>query len=135
MAARLKQLREDQNTSQEDIAAVAGVSQVTWSTWEREPPKQFAALSRLAKRFGISANYLLGLNDDPVLLSGIVDHDSETLAELHTIAVDMSPQRRREILAIARALAEVEQREQTPLERGIDKVKRGENSPTIIGGE
>ena len=79
---RLKQLREDQNTSQEDIAAVAGVSQVTWSTWEREPPKQFAALFRLAKKFEISANYLLGLNDDPVLLLNTVARQAK-ISDVH----------------------------------------------------
>ena len=68
MPVRLKQLREDKNTSQEDIAAAAGVSQGTWSTWEKETPKQFEALARVARKYRISANYLLGLSDDPTLI-------------------------------------------------------------------
>lgn len=65
IAERLKELRERANHSQEGIAAVAGVSQVTWSNWEKDPPNQFRALARLSARYHTSTDYLLGLTDDP----------------------------------------------------------------------
>lgn len=65
MANRLRKLREDKNYSQEDMAKKAGVSQATWSLWEEKTPKQFEALKKLVKEFVVSADYLLGLTDDP----------------------------------------------------------------------
>lgn len=109
MPVRLKQLREDQNTSQEDIAAAAGVSQATWSAWEKETPKQFEVLARVARKYRISANYLLGLNDDPTLDLNTAAGDSRTIAELHTVALEMSDVKQCELLAIARTLHELEQ--------------------------
>jgi hypothetical protein len=51
------------------------------------------------------------------------------------VMLGMSDKRRREILAMARALAKVEAQEPTELDRGIDRVEGGENPPRIVGGE
>ena len=65
MSQRFRELRERGNYSQEGIAAVAGVSQATWSAWERQLPSQFEAIANLARYYDVSADYLLGLSNDP----------------------------------------------------------------------
>jgi transcriptional regulator with XRE-family HTH domain len=65
VSQRFRELRESGNYSQEGIANTAGVSQATWSSWERQPPNQFEALARLARHYDVSADYLLGLSNDP----------------------------------------------------------------------
>lgn len=65
MSQRFRELRESGNYSQEGIANSAGVSQATWSSWERQPPGQFEALARLARHYDVSTDYLLGLSNDP----------------------------------------------------------------------
>ncbi len=61
---RLKELRENKNLSQSQLAKNTGLNQTTISSWEigkRIPSAQ--AIIVLAKYFGVSADYLLGLED------------------------------------------------------------------------
>lgn len=65
MKYRLKLLRDEQNLSQ-DALRRHGVPQSTLSRWETGPaPKQFDALIGVARAYGVSTDYLLGLTDDP----------------------------------------------------------------------
>lgn len=50
---------------QEEMATAACISQSSWSSWLANAPQQLRALARLAAHFGVSADYLLGLTDDP----------------------------------------------------------------------
>jgi len=102
IAARLKELRERANHSQEGIAAAAGVSQVTWSNWEKDPPNQFKALVRLAERYRTSADYLLGLSDDPSPRRG--EALPEALREVLELAVQWPDARQQELLDVALVL-------------------------------
>lgn len=64
-AARLKQLRKEKGLSQYYLADYMVVSQVTISNWERgakEP--NYKSLIDLANLFGVTCDYLLGVNDD-----------------------------------------------------------------------
>ena len=79
MALRFRALREGRGHSQEGMATVAGVSQVTWSNWEKSPPSQFVALASLASHYGVSADYLLGLVDDPAGRRDLAADELETL--------------------------------------------------------
>lgn len=56
---RIRDLREDKDLSQEDIAVVLGTSQTQYSRWERgsrEIPLHHAIT--LAKFYGVSLDYL-----------------------------------------------------------------------------
>ena len=88
MSQRFRELRERGNYSQEGIAAVAGVSQATWSAWERQLPSQFEAIASLTRYYDVSADYLLGLSNDPTpadrrrMWNGIVVAIANDLMEL-----------------------------------------------------
>lgn len=65
MKSRLRSLRDEQNLSQ-DALRRHGVPQSTLSRWETTgAPKQFDALIGVARAYGVSTDYLLGLTDDP----------------------------------------------------------------------
>ncbi len=61
---RLKELRIEKDLSQTELAKELNVSQRSISSWEtgfRQP--DFETLEQLAKYFGVTTDYLLGLSD------------------------------------------------------------------------
>lgn len=61
---RIRDLREDNDLKQKEIAAVLGIDQRTYSNYEigkREIPVHL--LIKLAKCYKVSTDYLLGLTD------------------------------------------------------------------------
>lgn len=63
---RLRDLREDHDKTQQDIADVLGTSQTMYARYERganELPLRH--LLKLAEYYGVSADYLLGRTDTP----------------------------------------------------------------------
>lgn len=61
---RIKELREERKLLQKQLAIELGVSQVTiarWETGNREP--SIDMLIKIAKFFGVSIDYLAGLED------------------------------------------------------------------------
>ncbi|RLI78370.1 hypothetical protein DRP07_11155 [Archaeoglobales archaeon] len=65
-AERLKKIRESRNLSQRAIALGTGLSPAQISRYEsgeRTPTEE--AIRRIAQFLGVSADYLLGLTDDP----------------------------------------------------------------------
>lgn len=64
MYQRIRDLREDSDMSQETMAKLLHTSQTTYSRYERgtfDIPSQ--TLIKLAKHYGTSVDYLLGLTD------------------------------------------------------------------------
>ncbi|WP_249296101.1 helix-turn-helix domain-containing protein [Fumia xinanensis] len=62
----LRDLREDNDLSQTDIARVLFINQKTYSNYEREQLNiPIAALIKLAEFFETSVDYLLDLTDEP----------------------------------------------------------------------
>ena len=61
---RIKSLREDRDLRQSDVAAATGIDQRTLSNYEtgKTNPDSFAII-KLAAFFGVSCDYLLGVND------------------------------------------------------------------------
>lgn len=62
---RLRELREDKNLSQEELAKAIGTSQTNIGRWEKglnEPSYRYVVL--LADFFGVTTDYLLGREDD-----------------------------------------------------------------------
>lgn len=63
---RLRDLREDRDLVQKEVAAYLGINQRVYSNYEigkREIPTRF--IVSLAKFYGTSTDYILGLTDDP----------------------------------------------------------------------
>ena len=61
---RIKELREDRDLRQADVAAATGIDQRTLSNYEtgKTNPDSFAII-KLAEFFGVTCDYLLGVND------------------------------------------------------------------------
>lgn len=63
---RLRDLREDHNESQADIAALLGISRQHYSLYERgERELPMHHFMTLAKHYNVSLDYLSGLNSTP----------------------------------------------------------------------
>ncbi len=63
---RLRDLREDRDLVQKEVADVLGIDQRVYSTYEtgkREIPSRFVVA--LAKYYGTSTDYILGLTNNP----------------------------------------------------------------------
>lgn len=66
---RLRDLREDADLKQEDIAAVLGITRQQYQLYEsgkRELPMHFFVM--LAKYYNVSLDYLAGVIDSPRVL-------------------------------------------------------------------
>lgn len=63
-AERLKELRNEQNISHDNLGKIIGVNGSTISRWENDKVEPTAPnICELAKFFNVSADYLLGLID------------------------------------------------------------------------
>lgn len=63
---RLKDIREDRDISQQTVAAYLNIKQNTYSQYEngkRQLPLD--SLIKLARYYGVSADYILELTDEP----------------------------------------------------------------------
>ena len=61
---RIKELRKEKNINQEELGKAIGVSPRAISYWEQEINEPKATyIVELAKFFGVSSDYLLGLED------------------------------------------------------------------------
>lgn len=64
LGQRLKELREEKGFTQKQLAQTLGINSVTYLHYEkeqREPP--LSLLADIAKFYGVSVDYLLGLSD------------------------------------------------------------------------
>lgn len=76
-------------------------------------------IARLAVRYHTSADYLLGLTDDPAPRND--EPLPAAVRELVELALRMGPQRQYDVLAVAQALREVEQQDADQL-REFDRM-------------
>lgn len=61
------------------MAAAVGMEQTAWSRWEKNPPTQLDILARIARHYHVSADYLLGIIDDPAGRRGLAPDELEAL--------------------------------------------------------
>lgn len=65
-AQNLKSLREDNDLYQKDIAKILGTSQSYYAQYENgKRPLPIEHLIKLCKYYDVSADYILGLTDNP----------------------------------------------------------------------
>lgn len=61
---RMRELRQDRDLKQKDIAEMLGVAQTTYSQYElNKRPMPIEYLIALCKFYHVSADYMLGLTD------------------------------------------------------------------------
>ena len=62
---RLRDLREDADKTQAEVAAALGISQTMYARYERGANElPIRHLIRLAQYYGVSSDYILGLTDE-----------------------------------------------------------------------
>lgn len=82
----LKHARERKGLSQKDVAEGIGVAKSTYSLYEsgnREPNVQ--TIKKIADLLNVSADDLLGINDEPITIAAHFDGDEYTEDELEEI--------------------------------------------------
>ena len=67
---RLRALREKKGMSQEAVADFLGISRTAYNKYESGVIKPVRKLEGLSRLFGVSADYILGQESEPVLLPG-----------------------------------------------------------------
>ncbi len=71
---RMRNLREDHDKTQKQIADMLGISQTMYARYERGANEMpIRVLLALCKYYGVSADYLLGLTDSKEINSGSRD--------------------------------------------------------------
>lgn len=102
-AERLRQLRDERGSNQKGIAKAVKLSQTTYSDWETNPPRSLEHLRRFCEYYHVSADYLLGLVDDPEGRRGL----SPELLELSLLWGSLDDGQRRLVMDTMKMLARV----------------------------
>jgi len=82
VSQRLKELREGRGLSQSDLADITGIPQSTLSHYERGVEVSASNLIKLAYCFQVTADYLLGIEDNSALVDVAISHHERRLIEL-----------------------------------------------------
>jgi len=89
------------------MANAVGMEQTAWSRWEKSPPAQLEILARIARHYKVSADYLLGLVDDPVPAAERNGWSTDAAAAAELMQAS-SAAKRREMLAVLMAMVAAE---------------------------
>lgn len=100
---RIRQLREERQMPQKQLSVDLGVSQPTVSDWEsgRKVPSAKSTV-RLAEYFGVSVDYLLGLDTEK---GPLTEPDEEALdKELISLLTSLTPSEQEKAAAFVQGL-------------------------------
>lgn len=100
---KLKELRKERNLTQEEISEICQVAKQTISNWENNVTQpSFDIVKRLAQYFGVTTDYLLGLNQNDINRidklnialreAGIIDNNENLNEEEIKLALDQARQ-------------------------------------------
>jgi len=103
IAKKIKELRQENNITQPQIAEKVGVAKSMISQWESEKNEPKATyIIRLAQFFNVSTDYLLGLSDD---LGNVVNNNlSETENYLINLLRQLNSEKKQELISYANYL-------------------------------
>ncbi len=106
---RLKELRKEKKVSQYELAKFLGVTSQAYSYYEREERELgYEALTKLAKYFDVSIDYLLG-NSTFYYPDSVKRSNNPTLSgeehEVLTLFQKLSPSRKEDLKIYLRALS------------------------------
>jgi transcriptional regulator with XRE-family HTH domain len=134
ISERLRLVRDRLGYSQDGIASSIDMKQRTWADWEKQPPSALVHLKALAEKYGYSAQYLLGITDDP--RPPTAETLSEDAQDLLALVKQLPASRQRDILLIAEAFfeeANPERPGQSPLDQASDKATgKAKDEPHVI---
>ena len=134
MADRLRESREKRGLRNSQVALYLGITTSYVSQLENgKKQPSLEMLTRLVEYYDVSADYLLGLTDDPTRYEGPapVPYVTEIIRSLS----ELSDARRYELWKIAEALVAVELAQPSPLDQAIAKATgKQDDDPHIIGG-
>ena len=105
---RIKELREERNLTQQELATQIDTSQTNIGRWEKETNEPSASMVvRLADFFSCSIDYLLGREDDFGNIISVHKNSSLSLEEetMVTLFAKLEPYEKETILKQIKALA------------------------------
>lgn len=87
---RLRQLREERQMSQEDVARLLKINRTTYLKYENGDSRPVRKLKELADLFGVSSDYIMGFSDSPKQEKGRVLslQESKLLERFHLLDHD-----------------------------------------------
>lgn len=122
----MKRLREARTGNQAGVAKAAGMSQTTYSDWEANPPRALEYLAGLANHFHVSADYLLGLTNDPRSADERGAGWDETVVDIANMVMTLEPHRRVNVQALIGAVVERDK-------AARDAARRAEDAAQLAG--
>lgn len=133
VAERLKQIRDRLGYSQDGMAASIGMKQRTWADWEKKPPQALLFLRKLVEKHEMSADYLIGLTDDPTTRGG--PSLSPEMQEVIGLGQQLSMARQQDLLAITKTFIAQEPPGSSVADAQAKATGRKQDAPRIIGEE
>lgn len=101
---RLKQSRINKGFSQIYVSSITGIGNKTLSDYERGITKPDPeAIKLLAKLYGVSSDYLIGLTDEPNIVQSQITED-DFLVAFSGLSSDLTEEQKKQMLAIASSL-------------------------------
>lgn len=84
IADRIRELRQERNWTQAELARKLGITRNGVNAWEQGfSMPSISSIIELSKVFSVSSDYLLGLSDlNTLLVDGLSKHDIALLSEL-----------------------------------------------------
>jgi len=135
VGSRLRERREHADLTLGQVAEYEQIGRQYLSKLElgvNEPPT-WPLLAQLARRYNTSADYLLGLTDDPTRREGAAP--PPYVVEILELLPELSDARRYELWKIAEALIAVELAQPSSLDQAIAKATgKVKDEPRVIGG-
>ena len=116
IGTRIREIRKNNDMTQEEFAEKIGVSEKTLASWERDIKMPSAIyLSELCKRTGFSADYILGIGMDYGIMSKKTLEElqqssgiNESLIKEFVVAIEgLSFKKAREVMEVAIKMAEI----------------------------
>lgn len=99
---RLKELRKQKRMTQYDVAEYIGIAQSSYWAWENEKANiDNTSLYRLSALFGVSVDYLLGVEAEQTKKPGILSDD-----ELLKLLDGLTPENLEKVRSFAAYLSE-----------------------------
>ena len=130
---RLREQREWAKLTQGQVATYEGCDVNYISKLERgvNTPNVWPMLARLARRYGCSTDYLLGLTDDPSPRR--TENDSADVRQVVALLRQLPEERQRDVLAIVQALFDLDERPGAApsLDEALERMRSGETAHVV----
>lgn len=87
-ACRLRALREESKMSQQEVADFLGITRTAYNKYESGVIKPVRKLNELAALFGVSADYILGINENLDEQNSVNPHDHNQFKKYLSLSTD-----------------------------------------------